>query len=268
MVPAAAAPGPTPGSPGTPGGPFPSPGRYAWRGMYDRDTTGGFSDIAALGFSLIDSGTGDVDDLTGDLKGMVWVGDYDNSTCSWQMSDAALVSEVTAHRGDPRVGVWFFSDEPDPYACPNAFAQHLARTALIHSLDPGTPTLIVLDSNSGQQSLDQMSGWKGTADVIGLDPYPCHQEGPCQYEWIDTIVARADAIGLHYWGVVQAFGDQPGGDWRLPTAAEIHEQFVHWRASRMTGYLVFAWRWPSGDSSFWLANHPELQAQLKIENGG
>jgi hypothetical protein len=236
--------------------------------MYDREADGSFSHIAAAGFNLIDSGTGDFDGLTGNLKGMVWVGDYDNTTCSWQMSDAALRSEVTAHRGDPRVGVWFISDEPDPYACPSAFAQHAARTALIHSIDPGTPTLIVLDSNSEQQSLDQMSGWKGTADVIGLDPYPCRQEGPCQYDWIDTVVARADAIGLPYWGVVQAFGDQPGGGWRLPTPAEIHEQFVHWRASRMTGYLVFAWRWPSGDSSLWLANHPELQAQLKIENGG
>jgi hypothetical protein len=236
--------------------------------MYDREADGGFSHIAGLGFNLIDSGTGDFDDLTGSLKGMVWVGDYDNATCSWQMSDADLLSVVTAHRDDPKVGVWFISDEPDPYACPTAFAQHAARSALIHSIDPGTPTLIVLDSNSDQRSLDQMPGWKGTADVIGIDPYPCHHDGPCQYDWIDTVAHKADQVGLPYWGVVQAFGDPPGSGWRLPTAAEIHEQFVHWRATRMTGYLVFAWRWPSSDSSLWLANHPELQAQLKIENGG
>jgi hypothetical protein len=247
----------------------PPPGRYAWRGMYDRQADGGFARIAAAGFNLIDSGPGDVDELSHGLKGLTWVGDYDNDSCSWEVPDAALASEVRAHRNDPHVGVWFISDEPDPYACPHAYQQHAARSALIHAIDPDTPTLIVLDSNSGRQSLNQMAGWKGAADIIGLDPYPCYQGGRCRYGWIDAVTARADAVGLPYWGVVQAFGDPPGdGQWRLPTPAELHQEFVHWRASAMTGYLVFAWRWPSGHNSLWLANHPELQAQLRTENGG
>jgi hypothetical protein len=84
---------------------------------------------------------------------------------------------------------------------------------LIHSID-------VMDSNDGQRTLAQMPGWKGAADIIALDPYPCHQDGrPCQFDWIDTVVARADAAGLPYWGVVQAFGDPPGTDCR-PALAE------------------------------------------------
>ena len=54
---------------------------------------------------------------------------------------------------------------------------------------------------------------------------------------------------------------------RLPTASEIHQQFVHWRATAMTGYLVFAWRWPADTPSLWLENQPDLQTQLKAENG-
>lgn len=59
-----------------------------------------------------------------------------------------------------------------------------------------------------------------------------------------------------------------GDDWyRVPTPEELHEQFLRWRASRMEGYFVFAWHWPANDSTLWLANHPELQAQLAVENG-
>jgi hypothetical protein len=248
--------------------------------MYDREADGGFGHIAADGFNLIDSGPGDVDDLTGSLKGLVWVGDYDNSTCSWEVSDADLTSIVRAHASDPKVGAWFISDEPDPYACPGAYAQHAARSALIHSLDPDTPTLIVVDSNSAEQTLGQIPHWKGAADVIGLDPYTCWQGESCHLEWIDAVANAATAAGENYWGVVQGFGDPAGGGFtmctttsgcgksRLPTPAEIHEQFQHWRASAMTGYLVFAWRWPSGHPELWLANQPALQQQFAVENAG
>jgi hypothetical protein len=266
---ASTSPSPSPSPSPTPT-PTPTPtsaGPYAMRGMYDRESNGGFSSIAATGINLIDSTPSNVDDLSGSLEGLTWVGDYDNSRCAWEVSDSTLKSEVTAHKDDPKVGVWFFSDEPDPYACPSAYSQHKARSDLIHSIDPGTPTLIVLDSNSGQQSLNQMAGWKGTADVLGLDPYPCYQGQPCSYGWIDTVAQKADAAGLPYWGVVQAFGDPAGGgQWRLPTADELHTEFVHWRATHMRDYLVFAWRWPSGSSSLWLANHPELQQQLLVES--
>jgi hypothetical protein len=54
----------------------------------------------------------------------------------------------------------------------------------------------------------------------------------------------------------------------VPTPEELHQQFVHWRATNMEGYLVFAWRYPDDDPSLWLANNPALLAQLALENAG
>jgi hypothetical protein len=34
----------------------------------------------------------------------------------------------------------------------------------------------------------------------------------------------------------------------------------------MRDYIVFSWRWPDSDTSLWLENHSELQAQWKVEN--
>jgi hypothetical protein len=253
--------------------------------MIDRDSsTSGFDDIRARGFNYIDSTPADVDDLTGSLKGLVWVGDYDNATCTWEVPDSTLTSEVTAHTDDVKVGAWYISDEPDPFACPSAYAQHKARVALVKSIDPDTPVLTVIDSNSAQRSLDQLAAWAGNGDVFALDAYTCHQgQRTCAFDWIDRLAAEADRVGLRYWAMPQAFGDPDGsgatmeyvdadgstrgGRARLPTPAELHEQFAHWRATAMRGYVAFAWHWPSGSPSIWLANQPALLDQLAVENG-
>jgi hypothetical protein len=184
---------------------------------------------------------------------------------------------VIEHADDPRTAVWFISDEPSP-DCPDVYAEHAARTRLIKSLDPDARVLVVVDGNSAQETLDQLPHWRGVADHIGINPYTCWQGQPCRYEWIDRVVQAADAAGLDYWGVVQAFGEPDGegftmcsttsgcGRPRLPTASEVHEQFAHWRASRMTGYLVFAWRWPDRAPGLWLAGRTDLQGQLADEN--
>lgn len=166
------------------------------------------------------------------------MGDYDNSTCSWEVPDSELRSDI--RRGDSKVAGYFFSDEPDPHACPHAPAQHRARSRLLHSLDPGKLTVMVMDSNSGAQSLDQIPWWVGAADYVGLDPYPCYQGRPCRYSWIDTIIRAANRARLPYWGVVQAFDDST---WRWPTAAEEAHMLSQWAASRETGYMTFAWTW-------------------------
>jgi hypothetical protein len=266
--------------------PAPGAGRllsqYPLRGTFFRQSNGGFDVQVAHGFNLIDSTPGEVAGLPAGVKGLTWVGDYDRSACAWQQSDAQIASYVTAHKGDPKVGVWFFSDEPwqgGTPECANAPAQHKARSALIHSIDPNAKTLVVLDGNSDQLSIDQIPAWKGTADYVGMNAYMCWQGQACHYEWIDKIGQTFAAAGVPLWGVAQAFGDAPGsgqsmcttmngcGIARLPTAAEIHQQFVHWRATTMTGYLVFSWRWPDTTPSLWLQNHPELQAQLAAEAG-
>jgi len=256
--------------------------RYPLRGVYSRETDGTFDRQTAIGFNLIDSDPGTISDVDGvNQKAMVWVGSYDSSTCQFDVSDSQLRTWVSAHVGDKRVGFWYLSNEPIQGAdnnCPNVYQQHKDRTALVHSIDPNAKTFVGTDGNSDQYTLDQLPHWKDTTDIVGINAYICHQgDSTCDYAWIDTIGQAAANAGLNFWGQVQAFGDPDGqgyemcgtecGKARLPTPAELHEEFNHWRATKMSNYLVFAWDWPSGQSSLWLANHGELQSQLAIENG-
>src|SRR5256712_3267261 len=135
--------------------------------------------VAAHGWNLLDvSSQSSADQLPGGTRGIMYVGDYDNSTCDWGVSDLELTAQVAAMAGDPKVAGYYFSDEPDPYACPSAPRQHHARSQLIHGLDPGKMTVMTMDYNSAQASLDQLPLWAGAADSVGLDTYPCSQTAP------------------------------------------------------------------------------------------
>jgi len=236
-----------------------------FRFIYNSSST--VTTVVANGWNLIDVGSQwSADRLPGRTKGLVWVGDYDNGSCSWEMSDSELRAQVAAAAHDAKVFGYFFSDEPNPYACRNAPAQHRARSSLIHSLDPATRTVIVLDSNgfkgrATRDALDQLPLWKGSADYVGLDPYPCYQHTACDFSWIDRNIRAADAAGLSYWGVVQAFDD---ASWRWPNPAELSHMLAQWGASRETGYMTFAWSW-AGNS---LASRPDLLGILRRFNGG
>jgi hypothetical protein len=236
-------------------------GHYGVRGIYDRDfSKTGFDNEAAIGFNYIDSGPypGEMRALVAHhLKGTIWLGGYDNTTCRFYYSDAWVRSHVSAIAGSPGVGAYFIDDEPDATKCPTAPSQIRARAALVKSLDPGPPTLLVTFR------LDQLRLFAGTVDIIGLDHYPCSREHGCNYSIIDQEAAVADRLGIHYWGVVQAHGDEY---YKVPTPQELHEEFLHWRATRMQGYLVFAWHWPRDNPSLWLAYNRGLQAQLAREN--
>ena len=234
---------------------------YPVRGIYDRDLSArGFDDEAATGFNLIDSGpyAGDLDPLAArGLLGMVWLGNYSNATCTFEKDDDWVRSHVAAIAGNPGAGTYYVADEPDATACPAAPAEIKARSDLVRSLDPGSSTLMVAYRQLGQ--------FAGATDIMGLDHYPCSHAHGCDYSIIDEQAAEADRLGLRYWGVIQAHGDS----WyRVPTPDELHEQFVHWRATNMEGYLVFAWRWPASDPSLWLANNTGLRLQLSVENAG
>ncbi len=257
---ATATPTPTPTATATPT-PTPTPSHYAVRGMYDRDfSPTGFGTLKSLGFTTIDSNpyADSIDPLVANgLRGFVWLGGYSNTTCTFNSGDDWIRSHVADVAGNPGVAGYFIDDEPDAAACPNAPAQMKARSDLIKSIDPGPPTFIVV------YKVDQFKLWAGTVDVFGLDHYPCSIKNGCDFTKIDDEAAEADRLGVRYWGVIQAHGDS----WyKVPTPEELHEEFVHWRATHMEGYLVFAWAWPTSDSSLWLANNLPLQRQLAIEN--
>ena len=228
--------------------------------MVDSDSNQ--SRVASYGWNLLDVGSkAEADALPRGTRGLVWIGDYDNSSCSWEVSDAEVRSRLAGTAGDRRVAGFFFSDEPDPAACPDAPAQHRDRSLLVHSLDPGAFTVMVVDSNSGQATLDQIPAWRGTADYLGLDPYPCYVGKACNYRWIDAVIRAADRAGVPYWGMVQAFR---GESWRWPTAGEERHMLSQWRASHAAGYMTFAWRW-AGHS---LSSRPDLLAVLSRFNRG
>jgi hypothetical protein len=234
----------------------PSAERYAVRGIYDRDT----DRQAALGFNFMDSGPFE-DQMQAladrNLKGFVWLGGYSNRTCTFNYSDDWVRSHVAAIAGHPGVGAYFIDDEPDASRCPSVPAQINARARLVDSIDPGPPTFIVTNDT------DQLALYAGKVDVLGLGRYPCSIRDGCDYSKIDAQAAEADRLGVRYWGVIQAHGD----DWyKVPTSAELHQQFAHWRATNMEGYLVFAWRYPDARPALWLANNPPLQAALHEEN--
>jgi Big-like domain-containing protein len=234
------------------------------RFMYSSSMDGvGGALVASYGYNLMDTGSRwAADNAPAGTRGLVWLGDYNNTTCGWEQSDAEVRSVVTASIGDPKVAGFFISDEPDPFRCPNAPAQHRARTALIHQLDPSTFVVMVVDSNSGQQTLSQIPLWSGAADYIGLDPYPCYTGEPCDFAWVDNVIRAADAAGLSYWGVVQAFRDTSG--WRWPTADELAHMLGQWSASRESGMMTFAWSW----DGYSLATRPDLTGVLAAFNSG
>ena len=237
-------------------------GTHEVRGIYDRDLSAtGFDDLARIGFTFIDSGAyrEAIDPLEDrGLKAFVWLGGYSNETCKFNETDDWVRTRVARIADSRAVGAYFIDDEPDAEKCPSAPAQMKARSELVKSLDPGPPTFLVT------YHIDQIRLFAGTVDVLGLDKYPCNVAlDGCDYSVIDEQAAEADRLGVRYWGVIQAFGDDY---YKVPTPGELRQQFTHWRATNMEGYLVFAWRWPDDDPSLWLANHPELRRVLAEEN--
>src|SRR5919204_3421946 len=172
-------------------------GAPAFRYIYNASSAA--RTVVADGWNLIDVGSkSSADELPPGARGLVWVGDYDNGSCSWEVSAASIRHDVSAAAGDRKVFGWFFSDEPNPYECVTAPAQHRARSELIHSADPHTKTVVVLDSNgfSGRATKDallQLPLWRGTADYVGLDPYPCYQGEACGFSWITRTITAANA---------------------------------------------------------------------------
>lgn len=219
------------------------------------------SAAAAAGWNLLDvNSKAEADALPTGTRGLIWLGDYDNTSCDWERSAETLERALAGTAGDPKVLGFLFSDEPDPSACPEAPAQHKARSRLIHALAPGKLTVMVADSNSGPQSLAQTPLWRGAADRVALDPYPCYRGKKCDFSWITKVIQRANAAKLPYWGVVQAFADRT---WRWPTAAEARRMLSLWERSRASGLMTFAWTWDGKN----LRSRPALNVLARFNKG-
>src|SRR5438270_9141269 len=215
----------------------------------DDTSASGFDHLVSAGCNVIDRSAFRkyLDALPRGAKGKVWLGNYDNSTCSWEKSDDWIRSHVPAIAGHPAIGVYELADVPHVWDCPSAPAQFKERSDLVRSIDPGVPTFAVIEPRAGE---NPYSPYVGTVDIIGADRYPCTYKHGCVMSKIDETIRLLDEAGVpRYWVAVQAFADVTH---RLPSADELREEFQHWRQSRMEGYLVFSWDFGSTQ----LDDHP------------
>jgi PKD repeat protein len=208
---------------------------------------------AAGAWNLLDVGTSTVGNVPvgSGVAGIVWLGDLDNSTCTFALDDASVTSTVAAHRGDARVFAYYIADEPDASTCANAPALLQARTALVHAADPAARTFSVFSEPA------TFASFVPTVDIPATDPYPCKPSQPCDTTMIPAYAAAMRATGAtKWWGVLQGFGS---GSWRWPTGAEMHAMIRQWCGAGWSGAATFAWTW-NGEQ---LADHPDVLQQIR-----
>ena len=120
----------------------PSMYRFAYSNRTDQNL------MPQYGYNLIDVSTKSEADATPPgTQGQLWLYDYDNTTCSWEKDDTYIRNMVSSVANDPKVAGFYFSNEPDPFACPNAPQQHKDRNALIKSLAPTKYTDTTVSTN-------------------------------------------------------------------------------------------------------------------------
>lgn len=233
-------------------------------GCYGKDgSPSGFDHLVAANCNVIDRAAFPqyLDQLPPGVKGMVWVGNYDNSVCDFQKSDDWIRSHVAAIAGHPGIATYFIADIPHFWDCPTAPDQMRARSALIHSIDPGPPTLVAIEPSTGPiKGANPFTPYVGTVDIIGAERYPCTFKDGCVMSRIDDTIALLQQANVpRYWAILQAFADSTH---LLPTPDELRAQVDHWRGSRMEGLLWFSWSFGTEP----LDNHPDLVQVIAEEN--
>lgn len=218
-------------------------------------------DRAALreGFTVLDATPSQLADVPAGARVLVWLGGYDNSSCSWAASDAQLIAWFAQYgvAKDDRVAGYFLADEPNTDGhCPGAPRMVRARSALVRSLDPDTRHFTLANIDDPHQ----FAAFRGTADVLATDPYPCRVHAACDWSQIPSYIARLKAAGVtRYMGFLQAFAGQ---SWRWPTPAELRRMIDQWRHSDWCGAITFAWAY-QGEA---LSDHPDLLDVLRAFN--
>ncbi len=195
-----------------------------------------FPDAAAIGFNLADvSSVAALDDLPAGAKGILWMRNGYNQTCSWQADDETTAGIARAAHGHPKFsGIYFISDTPHPSICPEGPMRIAERTALIKKNDPDGRTFIAV--SGGYKYQEEFAQLANSADLIGVVVYPCNTKEPrCDTEKIRERVERAFDAGIpveRLVPVLQAFGQACSvaeRKWyRLPTEVELGEIFAVW----------------------------------------
>jgi hypothetical protein len=167
------------------------------------------------------------------LKGLVWLGGYDNTTCRFVYTDDQVRTKVTSILGDPAVLAYEIDNEPHADACQTAPLQIRQRVALVRSLVG--PNIILYLTLSKNFASFADSG----VDLIRISAYPCSYTSGCVMQKIVDKVAAARAAGFtRIWGGTQTAGDSY---YRAPTPAELALIQQTWRTQGAEGYVAWAW---------------------------
>lgn len=238
------------------------PPSFTVKGMYDANGAGKAADwpaIAAQGFNLIVCSADDSASLAavGKTGGKAWVscGVWTGTGFSVSAAQAASLARTAVATGN--VAGLYVADEP-AYSTANIVAVH-ARAAALQAACPGVETLIAYYDQA------TLSEWEGTVDAFALDIYP-FRNGVLNTKLIPQLAQVADAAGLRYYGVYQAFTDGTA-NYPLPTPGQLQTMIAQWTATKQAGWAAYAWGSTGGNPSSQLQNQPGLLAVLKTANG-
>jgi hypothetical protein len=181
------------------------------------------------------------------LKGIVWLGGYDNESCEFAKPDRWIRRKLKAIRRHRAVVAYHVDDEPKSTECPSAPSQIAARSKLVKSLDRGALTVLTHFRSS------EFRDFANVTDVLGVVSYPCSHEYGCRFWKIRADVRAARAGGWkRLWAVPQAFGDDY---YRIPRPDELGRILAIWDRAGVEGSLAYEWDKSSPDA---LNVHPEL----------
>jgi hypothetical protein len=218
----------------------------------------------AYGYNLVDLGPyrSAIDALPAGERALVWIGNYSQARCAFDMSDANVRQALGTLAGDPKVAGYYLADEADDALptygghCPHVATQVTQRSRLVNQLAPDAFTYEVVTEPGN------FAAFAHATDVMGADPYPCLRDRACDWAKIPEYIAALNAAHVpRYWALLQVFGY---GKWRAPTAAELARMIGQWAHSRWQGEQTFAWSYLSWS----LKSHPDLLAVLKSLNAG
>jgi hypothetical protein len=197
----------------------------------------------AVGFTTVDATPEQLLRLAPGRMALVWLGSYDNGTCTWEQGDDEISRQIRDGRlaTDGRVAGYYLADEPNSEGnCPGAAAQLRQRSDLVRALDPDKRHFTF--ANIDDPGL--FAAFRESVDVIGTDPYPCARAADCDWALIPSYVEALRRAGVtHYMGMLQVFS---AGPWRWPTAAELRRMIMQWRMSDWCGALTFSWSYLGG----------------------
>lgn len=232
----------------------------------------------AAGFNILDTGPtkADIDALPAGDRAMVWLGNLDNTACDGDYTLADFQSRVDTLANDPKVYGFYISDEPHPTTCSTAPADIRVRADYIHTHAPGKQAFVVVLNSSndcGSVADCEFATLKPSithVDLIGIDPYPCHNGAPCDISKIDSRLGLARAAGIPDKAIVptfQTFGQGASGYYRLPTAAELKAMLDRWDALLPHPVMDYSYTWGTqGSSPEALSTSPELRAVISTHN--